>query len=110
MARPPSHDPRRTAWERISPTGDTQAGVARPMTPQRCALVSVGDAPVEGVPSALELARDVWIDEGPLRWGTVCVIRRFILDIDGFAALSPADQDAVIGRRRHSGAPSVAAS
>jgi len=48
---------------------------------------------------------DVWIADGPLAGGTICVIRRFRLDTDRFRALSPDAQDDVMGRHRHDGSP-----
>jgi dye decolorizing peroxidase len=55
--------------------------------------------------TAAELAENVWIPDGPLSGGTVCVIRRFSLDTAGFRALSAGRRDAVMGRRQASGAP-----
>ena len=61
--------------------------------------------------SAEELARDVWLpgpaDGGDVRvaGGTICVLRRLVLDTDRFARLSVRRQESVIGRRRSDGAP-----
>lgn len=52
-----------------------------------------------------ELAENVWIADGPLAGGTVCVIRRFALDTVGFRSLPAEQRDAVIGRRQASGEP-----
>lgn len=52
-----------------------------------------------------ELAENVWIGEGPARGGTICVIRRLRLDVPAFAALSGAEQERTIGRRRSDGTP-----
>ncbi len=52
-----------------------------------------------------ELQRDVWISEGPLAGGTICVARRFRLDVVRFRDLPPDARDAVIGREQSSGAP-----
>lgn len=52
-----------------------------------------------------ELAENVWIPDGPLAGGTICVIRRFALDTTGFRALTAPQRDAVIGRRQASGVP-----
>ncbi|QEO09240.1 Dyp-type peroxidase [Protaetiibacter larvae] len=52
-----------------------------------------------------EFRDDVWIADGPLAGGTVCVVRRFHLGVDEFRALAPADRDAVIGRAQSTGAP-----
>jgi dye decolorizing peroxidase len=48
---------------------------------------------------------DVWIADGPLAGGTICVIRRFALDVTRFRAEPQARQDAIIGRERATGVP-----
>src|SRR5690606_12299731 len=45
-----------------------------------------------------ELAKNVWL-EGDLAGGTICVVRRLRLEIDGFHALSVSERQRVIGRR-----------
>jgi len=55
--------------------------------------------------TSAEFDADVWISAGPLAGGTVCVVRRFRLDVDGFRHLAPAERDATIGRVESSGAP-----
>lgn len=52
-----------------------------------------------------ELAENVWIAEGPLAGGTVCVIRRLRLRVDDFRDLPREEQERIIGRRRMDGAP-----
>ncbi len=52
-----------------------------------------------------ELAEHVWIPDGPLAGGTVCVIRRLRLDTARFRAEPLDRQEAVIGRRRDDGSP-----
>lgn len=52
-----------------------------------------------------ELDENVWIPDGPLAGGTICVIRRLRLRIDDFRGLPVADQERIIGRRRADGAP-----
>ncbi|MBE1877855.1 Dyp-type peroxidase [Myceligenerans sp. TRM 65318] len=58
-----------------------------------------------------KLAREVWLppeeDGGDPRvaGGTICVLRRLVLDTERFAHLEPSDQEAVMGRRRSDGAP-----
>ena len=52
-----------------------------------------------------DLAQDVWIGTGPLAGGTICVVRRFRMDIDRFRALSLDAQDRTIGRHRSDGSP-----
>lgn len=53
-----------------------------------------------------EEQRDLWLaGPPPVAGGTVAVLRRMELDLPRFAALSVADQEAVIGRRRADGAP-----
>lgn len=54
---------------------------------------------------AADLDANVWISEGPLAGGTVCVIRRFQLDTAAFGALPLEEQDAAIGRHRQDGSP-----
>ena len=48
---------------------------------------------------------DVWISDGPLAGGTVCVVRRFRLDTARFRTLAPSAQDDVVGRHRQDGTP-----
>jgi len=55
--------------------------------------------------TAAEFDADVWIGSGPLAGGTVCVVRRFRLDVDGFRRLAPAERDATIGRVEATGEP-----
>jgi dye decolorizing peroxidase len=52
-----------------------------------------------------ELNENVWIPDGPLAGGTICVIRRLRLRIDDFRGLPVAEQEKLIGRRRIDGAP-----
>ncbi len=52
-----------------------------------------------------ELNEHVWLPEGPLAGGAVCVIRRLRLDTSRFHGASRTEQEAVIGRRRADGAP-----
>lgn len=47
----------------------------------------------------------LWIAEGPLANGTICVIWRFILDVAGFRAEPQRRQDEIIGRERPTGIP-----
>ncbi|MEU8567785.1 Dyp-type peroxidase [Streptomyces pathocidini] len=50
--------------------------------------------------------RDLWLAGPPaVAGGTLAVLRRMELDLPRFAALSVAEQEAVFGRRRASGAP-----
>jgi dye decolorizing peroxidase len=76
-------------------------------------------APVEGVvrnslgywdgivrpSSAAEFDSDVWIGSGRLAGGTICVVRRFRLEVERFRGLPSAERDATIGRVEGSGAP-----
>ncbi|MFT4157677.1 MAG: Dyp-type peroxidase [Microbacterium sp.] len=55
--------------------------------------------------TAQERAENVWIDQGPLAGGTVCVIRRLQLAIERFQAEPLERQEAIIGRRRRDGSP-----
>jgi dye decolorizing peroxidase len=52
-----------------------------------------------------ELDEHVWISEGPLAGGTICVVRRLRLDSGRFRAEPETRQEAIIGRRRHDGSP-----
>ncbi len=52
-----------------------------------------------------ELDENVWIGDGPLAGGTICVIRRLRLRIDEFRGLPLAERERIIGRRRADGAP-----
>lgn len=52
-----------------------------------------------------ELDDNVWITDGPLAGGSICVVRRLRLDIEGFRSLPVADQERIIGRRRIDGTP-----
>ena len=52
-----------------------------------------------------ELDRNVWIADGPLAGGTICVLRRLRLDIAAFHERSRREQEAVFGRRFGDGAP-----
>ncbi|WP_374947512.1 Dyp-type peroxidase [Agreia sp.] len=52
-----------------------------------------------------EFDDNVWIQEGPLAGGTVCVLRRLRLDIVGFQSRSRDEQEAIIGRKAGTGAP-----
>lgn len=55
--------------------------------------------------SSEELEENVWITDGALTGGTICVIRRFALHAGEFRALSQKNRDAVIGRSQATGAP-----
>jgi dye decolorizing peroxidase len=55
--------------------------------------------------STAEFESDVWIGAGPLAGGTICVVRRFRLEVERFRDLPPADRDATMGRVESSGAP-----
>ncbi|SDG17621.1 dye decolorizing peroxidase [Sinosporangium album] len=62
-------------------------------------LFGFKDGMVQPPPSEAE--RHVWTDEG----GTFMVVRRISMDVEGFARLPLAAQEAAVGRRRDSGAP-----
>ncbi|MGW1004850.1 Dyp-type peroxidase [Streptomyces sp. NPDC002520] len=61
---------------------------------------------IVGPHTTAERQRDLWL-AGPdaVAGGTLAVLRRMELDLPRFAALSVAEQEAVFGRRRTSGAP-----
>jgi len=52
-----------------------------------------------------ELNDAVWIDDGPFAGGTVCVIRRLVLNVQGFGELDLDAQQRTIGRAKLDGAP-----
>ncbi|MFF8812396.1 Dyp-type peroxidase [Streptomyces pactum] len=61
---------------------------------------------IVGPHTAAEQRRDLWLSGPPaVAGGTIAVLRRMELDLPRFAALSVAEQEAVIGRRRASGVP-----
>lgn len=61
---------------------------------------------IVGPHTAAEQRRDLWLAGPPaVAGGTLAVLRRMELDLPRFAALSAAEQEAVIGRRRASGVP-----
>ncbi|MFE6778501.1 Dyp-type peroxidase [Streptomyces sp. NPDC057702] len=61
---------------------------------------------IVGPHTPAEQRRDLWL-AGPagVAGGTLAVVRRMELDLPRFAALTVAEQEAVFGRRRASGAP-----
>lgn len=84
-------------WRELGYRGPSEDGITRnPLGYHDGVIIPRGDA---------ELAEQVWISDGPLAGGAICVIRRFVLDTRSFAALTPERQDAVIGRERVSGRP-----
>ncbi|MGW2492752.1 Dyp-type peroxidase [Streptomyces sp. NPDC001606] len=61
---------------------------------------------IVGPHTTAEQRRDLWLAGPPaVAGGTLAVLRRMELDLPQFAALSVAEQEAVFGRRRASGAP-----
>lgn len=77
--------------------GNGQPGVARN-------LIGYLDGVV--VPrTPTELDTHLWIGSGPARNGTVCVLRRLVVDVDRFRAETDERQDAIIGRHRSDGSP-----
>ncbi|GAA1953574.1 Dyp-type peroxidase [Microbacterium deminutum] len=52
-----------------------------------------------------QLDSNVWIRNGPLAGGTICVIRRFQLDIAAFRELPKRSRDQIIGRHQSDGSP-----
>ena len=51
------------------------------------------------------LAGNVWIPDGPMAGGSICVVRRLRLDTAAFDAHPVHRQEEIIGRRRGDGAP-----
>jgi dye decolorizing peroxidase len=61
---------------------------------------------IVGPHTAVQEQRDLWLaGPAPVADGTIAVLRRMELDLPRFAALPVAEQEAVIGRRRATGAP-----
>jgi dye decolorizing peroxidase len=61
---------------------------------------------IVGPHGIVEQRRDLWLaGPAPVAHGTIAVLRRMELDLPGLAALSVADQEAVFGRHRDTGAP-----
>lgn len=61
---------------------------------------------IMGPHTAAEHRRHLWLaGPAPVVGGTIAVVRRMELDLPRFTALSVADQEAVFGRRRATGAP-----
>lgn len=61
---------------------------------------------IVGPHTAAEQRRDLWLAGPPaVAGGTLAVLRRMELDLPRFAALSVAEQEAVLGRHRADGAP-----
>ncbi|MFI6817873.1 Dyp-type peroxidase [Nonomuraea sp. NPDC050328] len=58
--------------------------------------------PVAGTP---EFDRAVWIQEGPLRGGTMLVLRRIRMELDKWDAADSAAKEFAVGRRLDTGAP-----
>lgn len=84
-------------WSQLGFRGPGEAGVARnPLGYHDGVIVPRGEE---------ELATHVWIDSGPLQDGTICVLRTFELNVTAFSQLPADEQDAVMGRKRHTGEP-----
>lgn len=61
---------------------------------------------IVGPHTTSERRRDLWlVGPAPVAGGTIAVVRRMELDLPRFAALSVAEQEAVLGRRRATGVP-----
>lgn len=84
-------------WRELGYRGPGEDGIARnPLGFHDGIIIPRGEE---------ELAKQVWITDGPLAGGTICVIRRFVLATREFTALPPRRQDEVIGRERATGRP-----
>lgn len=93
------HPALRPRWEQAGfrGAGNAQPGVARNVVDYLDGIV---------IPRTEdELATNVWIAGGPAAHGTVCVLRRLLVDVDRFRAQPEARQDEVIGRHRSDGSP-----
>ncbi len=87
----------RVTWSQFGYRGDAVDGVARnPLGYHDGIIVPRGED---------ELRENVWIAEGPLAGGSICAVRRFLIDVAAFRALAPDARDAVIGRAQRDGSP-----
>ncbi|MFC9397398.1 Dyp-type peroxidase [Streptomyces sp. NPDC057027] len=61
---------------------------------------------IENPGTRTELDHEVWLDgPGPFGGGTIAVVRRLRIDVNGFLAQSRTRQEEAIGRRKADGAP-----
>ncbi|MET9555212.1 Dyp-type peroxidase [Streptomyces sp. NPDC006645] len=93
----------RERWRQSGRRG-ADVPVAKDLTAPRNLLGFIDG--IVGPHTAAEQERDLWLAGPPeVAGGTLAVLRRMELDLTRFAALSVAEQEAVFGRRRASGAP-----
>ena len=75
----------------------------RGVTPRN--LLGQVDGTINPEVGSVDLARVVWIPEGPLRGGTHLVLRRIAMQLDTWEQVGRAQRDLVLGRRLEDGAP-----
>ncbi|MER6913326.1 Dyp-type peroxidase [Streptomyces sp. NPDC000594] len=93
----------RERWRQFGRRG-TEVPVAEGRSAPRNVLGFIDG--IVGPHTPAEQERDLWLAGPPgVAGGTLAVLRRMELDLTRFAALSVAEQEAVFGRRRASGAP-----
>jgi dye decolorizing peroxidase len=87
----------RARWHQAGERAKGEGTVARnPLGHKDGIIVPRGEA---------ELAENVWLADGPLAGGTMCVVRRLRLRIDDFRSETIARQDEIIGRHKIDGSP-----
>lgn len=93
----------RERWRQSARRG-TNVSVGNGLTAPRNPLGFIDG--IVGPHTTAEQQRDLWLAGPPaVAGGTLAVLRRMELDLPRFAALSVAEQEAVLGRRRASGVP-----
>ncbi|MEU5363979.1 Dyp-type peroxidase [Streptomyces sp. NPDC005925] len=93
----------RERWRQSAHRG-THVSVGNGLTAPRNPLGFIDG--IVGPHTTAEQRRDLWLAGPPaVAGGTLAVLRRMELDLPRFAALSLAEQEAVLGRRRASGVP-----
>jgi dye decolorizing peroxidase len=102
-----TRDVRSIAAVRWVQRGFTRArgSVADGTTPRN--LLGQVDGTVNPAPGTDDFARVVWSHEGPAWWhgGTMLVLRRIRMDLDGWEKLGRTDRELVVGRRLADGSP-----
>ncbi|MGW2461002.1 Dyp-type peroxidase [Streptomyces sp. NPDC001761] len=93
----------RERWRQSGRRG-TNVSVGNGLTASRNPLGFIDG--IVGPHTTAERERDLWLSGPPaVAGGTLAVLRHMELDLPRFAALSVAEQEAVLGRRRASGVP-----
>lgn len=83
----------------------SRGSVADGTTPRN--LLGQVDGTSNPVPGSEDMSRTVWAAEGPSWWrgGTMLVLRRIRMDLDGWEKLGRPDRELVVGRRLSDGSP-----